>query len=175
MDVYVYDFLLNLPQEMILRYLFIFKGQKYLIRFCFMWIYLYFSAKEYKIVQPSESLSKYSFQLYKKYVSKSKLWARQLFIALETELDRLVKRYGLKDSRPNEHFIKTVEKAAKAQGMTVAEYRDKILFPHGKERIIARFKKFIKLHSDLEGINKPPTKDNTSNIATRQFITKKKK
>ena len=174
-DVYVYDFLLTFPQEMILRYLFIFKGQKYLIRFCFIWIYLYFSAKERKVVQPSEALSKYSFQLYKKYVSKSKLWARQLFIALETELDRLVKRYGIKDSRPNEHFIKTVEKAAKAQGMTVAEYRDKILFLHGKDRIIARFKKFVKLHPDLEGINKPPTKDNTSNIATKNFINRKKR
>ena len=59
--------------------------------------------------------------------------------------------------------------------MTVAEYRDKILFPHGKDRIIARFKKFVKLRPELEGINKPPTKDNTSNMATRQFITKKKK
>ena len=59
--------------------------------------------------------------------------------------------------------------------MSVAEYRDKILFPHGKERIIARFKKFVKLRPDLEGKSKPTTKDNTSNMATRQFITKKKK
>ena len=59
--------------------------------------------------------------------------------------------------------------------MTVAEYRDKILFPHGKDRIIARFKKFVKQHPNLDGINKPPTKDNTSNIVTRNFIAKKKK
>lgn len=39
-------------------------------------------------------------------------------------------------------FIKTVQKAAAAKGMTVAEYRDKILFPHGKERIIKRFKQY---------------------------------
>lgn len=174
-DVYVYDFLLHIPQEMVLRYLFIFQGQKHLIRFCFLWIYLYFSSEEREIVQPSEVLSKYSFQLYKKHILKSKLWSRQLFIALEMEIGRLIKRYGLKDSRPNEQFIKTVEKAAKRQGLTIAEYRDKILFPHGKERIKARFEKFLKLRPDLAGKGKPPTKNNTSAMATKQFITKKKK
>ncbi len=33
-DVYVYDFLLAFPQEVLLRYLFVFRGQQYLIRFC---------------------------------------------------------------------------------------------------------------------------------------------
>ena len=34
-DVFLYDFLLQMPQKIILRYLFVFCGQKYLIRFCF--------------------------------------------------------------------------------------------------------------------------------------------
>ena len=32
-----------------------------------------------------------------------------------------------------------------ARGITVAEYRDKILFPHGKEKIIKRFEQYYKL------------------------------
>jgi hypothetical protein len=43
--------------------------------------------------------------------------------------------------------------------MTVAEYRDKILFPDGKERIKARFQKFLSLHPDAEGKPKIPTKN----------------
>lgn len=34
-DVYVYDFLLAFPQEVLLRYLFVFRGQQYLILFAF--------------------------------------------------------------------------------------------------------------------------------------------
>ena len=45
-DVYVYDFLLAFPQEVLLRYLFVFRGQQYLIRFCFLWIYDYFASKD---------------------------------------------------------------------------------------------------------------------------------
>ena len=93
----------------------------------------------------NEKLSKFSFQLYKKHAIKLKPWAKQLRIALELEAERLIKRYGIKDSRANEKFIKTVQKAAAAKGLTVAEYRDKILFSHGREKILARFKKFYKL------------------------------
>lgn len=71
--------------------------------------------------------------------------AKQLFIAVEMEVERLVKRYGIRDSKPDEKFIKTVQKAAAAKNMTVADYRDKVLFPHGKEKIIARFKQFLKI------------------------------
>ncbi len=51
-------------------------------------------------------------------------------------------------SKPDEKFIKTVQKTAAAKGMTVAEYRDKILFPHGREHIIKRFKQFLKQHPE---------------------------
>lgn len=146
-DVFVYDFLLALPQEMQIRYLYIFRGQSQLIRFCFLWVNEYFSAKERPILHAREVLNKYSFQLYKKHVVKLKMWAKQLFIAVETEAERLVKRYGLKDSKPDEKFIKTVQKSAAARGLTVAEYRDKILFPHGKEKIIKRFEQYYKLRS----------------------------
>ncbi len=78
-------------------------------------------------------------------MATKKPWSKQLFIAVESELQRLLKRYGIKDSKPDEKFIKTVQKSATAKGMTVAEYRDKILFPHGKERIVKRFKMFYKL------------------------------
>ena len=44
-DVYVYDFLLTFPQEVLLRYLFVFRGQQHLIRFCFLWIYEYYKLK----------------------------------------------------------------------------------------------------------------------------------
>lgn len=64
---------------------------------------------------------------------------------MELEIERLVKKYGIRDSKPNEQFIKTVQKVAAAKGMTVAEYRDKILFSHGREKILALFKKFYKL------------------------------
>ena len=121
-----------------------------------------------------EVLSKYSYQLYRKHAAKLKPWAKQLFIALESELDRLMKQYGVKDSRPNEKFIKAVQKAAASKGMTVAEYRDKILFPHGKERIIARYKLFIKKHPEAKGIPKPPTKDNRSALLTKNFVNRKR-
>lgn len=144
-DVYVYDFLLAVPQEMQLRYLFIFRGQNSLIKFCFMWVFEYFSKEERTELRAREVLSKPSHQLFKKHAIKLKPWAKQLLIALELEAERLIKRYGIKDSRANEKFIKTVQKAAAAKGLTVAEYRDKILFPHGREKILARFKKFYKL------------------------------
>ena len=150
-DIYVYDFLLAMPQEMQMRYLFLFKGQQHLIKFCFLWVYKYFSTKERVDLRARECLSKQSFQLYKKYAVKLKPWTKQLFIALEMEVERLVKKYGIKDSRPDERFIRTVQKAATAKGMTVAEYRDKILFPHGRERVIVRFKQFLAKHHKFKG------------------------
>ena len=174
-DVFIYDFLLNIPQEMQLRYLFIFRGQKYLIRFCFLWIYMYGTNKERKNLSAKEVLSKYSYQLYKKYIAPLKLLSKQLFIALELELDKLIKRYGIKDSKPDEKFIKAVQKAAKSKGMTVAEYRDKVLFPQGKERVKARFEKFLKLYPQAEGKHKLPVKNNTSAMATKDFINRKKR
>jgi len=147
-DVYVYDFLLAIPQEMQIRYLFLFRGQQSLIKFLFLWVYLYFSTEEKADLRAREVLNKQSQQLYKKHAIKLKPWAKQLFIAAESEVEMLVKRYGIRDSRTDEKFIKTVQKAAAAKGMTVAEYRDKVLFPHGREKIIARFKKFYKLRSE---------------------------
>ena len=102
-------------------------------------------------------LNKQIQQLYKKYAIKLKLWAKQLFIAVEIAVERLVKRYGIRDSKPDEKFIKTVQKVASAKGMTVAEYRDKALFPHGRERIITRFKQFLAKHPEAEGKPKLPT------------------
>ncbi len=144
-DVYVYDFLLAFPQEVLLRYLFVFRGQQYLIRFCFLWVYEYFVLKDKPMFKAREVLGKYSYQIYKKYIANKHLWSKQLFIAVELELQRLLKRYGIKDSKPNEKFITTVQKLAMARGLTVAEYRDKILFPHGKEKIIKRFEQYYKL------------------------------
>lgn len=128
-------------QEMQLRYLFLFRGQNSLIKFCFLWVYEYFSTEEKQELRAREVLNKPSQQLYKKHAIKLKPWAKQLFIALELEVERLVKRYGIRDSKPDEKFIKTLQKAAAAKGMTVAEYRDKILFPHGREKIIKRFER----------------------------------
>lgn len=149
-DVYVYDFLLAIPQEMQLKYLFLFRGQQSLIKFCFLWVYEYFSTKERTDLRAREVLNKQSQQLYKKYAIKLKPWAKQLFIAAEIEVERLVKRYGIRDSKPDEKFIKTVQKAAAAKGMTVAEYRDNILFPHGKEKIIKRFEQYHKLRNEAK-------------------------
>lgn len=146
-DVYVYDFLLAFPQEVLLRYLFVFRGQQYLIRFCFLWIYDYFASKDKHELKALEVLGKYSYQLYKKHMITKKLWSKQLFIAVESELQRLLKRYGIKDSKPNEKFITTVQKLVMARGLTVAEYRDKIFFPHGREKIIKRFEQYCKLKS----------------------------
>ncbi len=146
-DVYVYDFLLAFPQEVLLRYLFVFRGQQNLIRFCFLWGYEYFASEDKPEVKAREILSKYSYQLYKKNMVTKQPWSKQLFIAVELELQRLLHRYGIKDSKPEEKFIKTVQKSAATNGMTVAEYRDKILFPHGKERIIKRFEQYYKLRS----------------------------
>lgn len=92
-----------------------------------------------------EVLGKYSYQIYKKNIANKHLWSKQLFIAVESELQRLLKSYGIKDSKPNEKFIKMEQKSAAARGLTVAEYRDKILFPHGKEKIIKRFEQYNKL------------------------------
>ncbi|MGN0807434.1 MAG: RHS repeat-associated core domain-containing protein [Candidatus Coproplasma sp.] len=172
-DVFVYDFLLSMPQEMQIRYLFIFRGQGELIKFCFLWIYEYFNGNGQQNVIAREVLSKYSYQLYKKHAVKLQPWAKQLFIEVELEAEELIKRYGIKDSRPNEKFVKAVQKAATAKGMTVAEYRDKILFPHGKERIIERFKKFIKLHPEMQGKFKPQTKANVSAQNTRASLVKR--
>lgn len=146
-DVYVYDFLLAFPQEVLLRYLFVFRGQQHLIRFCFLWIYEYFASKDKPELKAGEVLGKYSYQLFNKFMVKKKTWSKQLFIAVESELQRLLKCYGIKDSKPNEKFIKTVQKSAAARGMTVAEYRDKILFPHGKDKIIKRFEQYYKLRT----------------------------
>ena len=146
-DVFVYDFLLAIPQEIQLRYLFLFRGQEHLIKFCFLWVLNYFTAKEKPNLIARERLSMPSFQLYKKHAVKLKTWAKQLFIAVGIEAERLVQQYGIKDSKPNERFIKAVQKAAAAKGMTVAEYRDKILFPHGREKILKRFKQYYKLRS----------------------------
>ena len=66
------------------------------------------------------------------------------------------------------------QKAAASKGMTVAEYRDKILFPHGKKRIIARYKKFVKQHPEANGTPKPPTKDNRSTLMTKNFVNRKR-
>lgn len=172
-DVFVYDFLLQMPQNIQLKYLFIFKGQEHLIKFCFLWMFNYLTAKEKPSLKAYECLSKYSFQIYKKYVIKLKPWTKQLFIALEMEAEHLVKKYGIKDSRPNEKFIKAVQKAAAARKMTVAEYRDKILFPHGKERIITRFKQFLAIHPEAEGKPKPPIMNNSSAQALNKFLSKK--
>ena len=144
-DVYIYDFLLAFPQEVLLRYLFVFRGQQYLMRFCFLWLYEYFALKDKPMFKAREILNKHSYQLYNKYMATKHLWSKQLFIAVESELQRLLKRYGIKDSKPNEKFIKIVQKSAAARGLTVAEYRDKILFPHGKERIIKRFEQYYRL------------------------------
>lgn len=57
--------------------------------------------------------------------------------------------------------------------MTVSEYRDKILFPHGKERITARFKQFLKQQPEAEGKPKPLTKNNSSTLAMKKFVNKK--
>ncbi|MGN0508937.1 MAG: hypothetical protein ACI4GX_06855 [Ruminococcus sp.] len=173
-DVFIYDFLLSMPQEMQIRYLFIFRGQGELIKFCFLWIYEYFNGNGQQNVIAREVLSKYSYQLYKKHAVKLQPWAKQLFIEVELEAEELIKRYGIKDSRPNEKFVKAVQKAATAKGMTVAEYRDKILFLHGQERIIERFKKFIKLHPEMQGKFKPQTKANVSAQSTRAFVSKKR-
>lgn len=173
-DVFVYDFLLFIPQEMQLRYLFLFRGQKHLIKFCFLRVFKYFTAKEKPNLIARECLSKQSYQLYKKHAVKLKTWTKQLFIAVEIEAERLIRQYGIKDSKPNEHFIKTVQKAATAKGMTVAEYRDKVLFPHWKERIIARFKQYIKLNPEAEGKPALPTKNNSSTLAMKKFYLKSK-
>lgn len=171
-DVFVYDFLLSMPQEMQIRYLFIFRGQGHLIKFCLLWIYEYFNTKERQNFKAKDVLNKHSYQLYKKYAVKLRQWTKQLFIAVETEAEKLVQQYGIKDSRPNEKFIKTVQKAAAAKGMTVAEYRDKVLFPHGKQRIISRVKKFLALRPEAEGKFKPPKKGNSSVSNLRNFLSK---
>lgn len=119
-----------------------------------MWVFEYFSKEERTELRAREVLSKPSHQLFKKHAIKLKPWAKQLLIALELEIERLVKKYGIRDSKPNEQFIKTVQKAAAAKGLTVAEYRDKILFPHGREKILARFKKFYKLQQTVGGMLK---------------------
>lgn len=157
-NVFVYDFLLSMLQEVQIRYLFIFRGQGYLIKFCFLWVYVYFNATERQNLKARDLLSKYSYQLYKKHAVKLQPWTKQLFIAVETETVRLIRHYGIKDSRPNEKFIKAVQKAATAKKMTVVEYRDEILFPHGKDRIIMRFQKFLALHPEAEGKIKPQKK-----------------
>lgn len=70
---------------------------------------------------------------------------------VESKTEILVKQYGIKDSKPNEHFIKAVQKAAAAKEMTVAKYRDKILFPHGKERFKVKVSKIPFAPSQCRG------------------------
>lgn len=171
-DVYVYDFLMSMPQEMQLRYIFILRGQSKLIKFCFLWVYGYLSSPNRPVQNPKTALNKISYQLYKKHAAKLRVWARQLFIALEIEVNSIVRRFGIRDSKPDGEFIKTVQKAASGRGMTVAEYRDKLLFPHGREKIFARFKKYLKLHPDRAAAYKPPIKP--ANPATRYFVIRKK-
>ena len=144
-----------------------------LIKFCFLWVYEYFSAEIKPVQNPKMALNKISYQLYKKHAAKLRIWSRQLFIALEIEVDNIVRRFGIRDNSPNEEFIKTVRKAAKARGLTVAEYRDNLLFPHGREKILARFKKYLKLHPEHAADYKPPVKP--ANTATRNFVTRKSK
>ena len=62
-DVFVYDFLLFMPQEIQLRYLFLFRGQEHFIKFCFLWVFNYFTAKEKTNLIARECLSKQSYQL----------------------------------------------------------------------------------------------------------------
>lgn len=52
--------------------------------------------------------------------------------------------------RQTHRDIKTVQKAAAARGITVAEYRDKILFPHGKKKILKRFEQYYKLKNKVQ-------------------------
>ena len=59
--------------------------------------------------------------------------------------------------------------------MTVAKYRDKILFPHDKDRIIARFKKFIKLHPDLEGRGRASQNGTVYRFAVRDKLAHRKR
>lgn len=172
-DVFVYDFLLSMPQEMQLRYLYLMRGQQKLIKFCFLWVYEYFSVETKPVQNPKTALNKISYQLYKKHAAKLRIWSRQLFIALENEVDGIVRRFGIRDNSPNEEFIKTVRKAAKARGLTVAEYRDNLLFPHGREKILTRFRKYLKLHPEHAADYKPPVKP--ANTATRNFVTRKSK
>lgn len=172
-DVYVYDFLLAIPEEMQMRYIFILRGQERLIKFCFLAVYTMLHDKNYVKKRPHEALNKISYQLYKKHIAGLTDRAKQLFIALEEEVERIVRKFGLKDSRPSESFYKTIEKAAQARGMTVTEYRDSVLFPHARERVIGRFKKFLKLHPELKAPFKPPAK--RTNTATRNFLNRKGK
>lgn len=172
-DVYVYDFLLTIPNEMQMRYIFILRGQERLIKFCFLAVYTMLHDKNYVKKRPQEALNKMSYQLYKKHISGLTDRAKQLFIALEQEVERVVRKFGLKDSKPSEGFYKTIEKAAQAKGMTIAEYRDSVLFPHARERAICRFKKFIAIHPELKAPFKPPVKP--TNTATRNFVTRKNK
>ena len=172
-DVFVYDFLLSMPQDVQLRYLYLMRGQQKLIKFCFLWVYEYFSAETKPVQSPKTALNKISYQLYKKHATKLRIWSRQLFIALEIEVNDIVRRFGIRDNSPDEEFIKTVRKAAKAKGMTVAEYRDNLLFPHGREKILARFRKYLKLHPEHAADYKPPVKP--TNTATRNFVTRKSK
>ena len=90
-DVYVYDFLLFIPQELQLRYLFIFRGQEHLIKFCFLWVYTYFSAKDRTNLIARECLSKQSFQLYKKHAVKLKTCTKKFFIAVNCTQNLKVK------------------------------------------------------------------------------------
>lgn len=172
-DVYVYDFLLTIPNEMQMRYIFILRGQERLIKFCFLAVYTMLHDKNYVKKRPQEALNKMSYQLYKKHIVGLTDRAKQLFIALEQEVERVVRKFGLKDSKPSESFYKTIEKAAQSRGMTVAEYRDSVLFPHARQRIIDRFKKFLKLHPELKAPLKPPAK--RTNTATKNFVTRKNK
>ena len=48
-DVFVYAFLLFIPYEIQLRYLFLFRGQEHLIKFCFFWVFSILQRKKNQI------------------------------------------------------------------------------------------------------------------------------
>lgn len=50
-----------------------------------------------------------------------------------------------------------------------------ILFLHGKEQVLARFKQFIKKYPDLEGKGKPPVKNTSSAMAMKNFVNRKRR
>lgn len=57
--------------------------------------------KNYVKKRPKEALNKISYQLYKKHIAGLTDRAKQLFIALEQEVERIVRKFGLKDGRPS--------------------------------------------------------------------------
>lgn len=75
-------------------------------------------------------------------ICKSESYITRRIKFIEDEIERDILDNG-EYTKPDEKFVKAVQKATAAKKMTVAEYRDKILFQHGKERIKVRFQKFL--------------------------------